>query len=120
MTKLEDNSSDIFEQTRVISAGLDVSFSQAFICTFLLWSLHFQPALKSAGPNMVCEPLPGIESEQWIVTMAVGSAGSQWRLCSGGRSWSPDTERAPVSVECFAQVAAMSPPPPATVTGGAD
>ena len=58
---------------------------------------------------MVCEPLPGIESEQWIVTMAVGSAGSQWRLCSGGRSWSPDTERAPVSVECFAQVAVTLP-----------
>ena len=77
---------------------------------------------KSAGPNMVCEPLPGIEPDQWIVTMAVGSAGApvplvlQWTLVVAQRESSSCLSRVLCAGSAHS-AGAMSPTPPATVTG---
>ena len=77
-----------------------MSFTAAFMRTFQRQPLHFLPLpLKKSGTNMVCEPLAGIEPEQSIVTVAVSSSAP----VDAGRH--TEEEGAPVSVECFAQVA---------------
>ena len=74
--------------------------------------------MKKVQVAWFASPLAGIEPVQSGVTMAVSSTGFQLATCpeSGER----EGERAPVSVECFAQVAllhnAIVPPGCYTVT----
>ena len=59
--------------------------------------------MKKVQVAWFASPLAGIEPVQSGVTMAVSSTGFQLATCPE----SGERERAPVSVECFAQVALL-------------
>ena len=61
--------------------------------------------MKKVQVAWFASPLAGIEPVQSGVTMAVSSTGFQLATCP--ESAERERERAPVSVECFAQVALL-------------
>ena len=76
--------------------------------------------MKKVQVAWFASPLAGIEPVQSGVTMAVSSTGFQLATCPESGERERGRERAPVSVECFAQVAllhnAIVPPAGYTVT----